>query len=168
MGFAGKIIDKRVKWYIDRHFMAYDAIKAAVARAKLERQDPGAHTGNSGYQPPDPTGNKAVSNLAEVGSVDIVTHNGKYYVIRYPERWLHIMRDCFNHYRGEMIGDLVVARYISHQSPAATAGLLRIGESTYHDWIDIFLTDAAVLAAVQGLIPAEFDAQQAEQPLLLG
>lgn len=163
MGFAGKLVDKRIKGIIDKHFMAYDAINFAVKQAKLEREDPGAHTGNTGYQLPDPTGNKACSNLAEVAAVGVLLQNGKYCTVYHPERWLHIMRDCFHHYQGDMIGQIVVDRYISHRAPAATQGLFRIGESTYYDWVDTFLTDAAVLAAVQGLIPAEFEAGQPQK-----
>lgn len=157
MGFAGKLVDKKIKWLIDKHFMNYEGIKEAIRKAKLEREDTGGRTGNVGYQLPDPTGNKAVRNISEIEQVDIVTHQGKFFTVRKPERWVHIMRDCFNHYKGDMIYDVVVDRYITHRRPQATAGLHRIGESTYHDWVDIFLTDAAVLAAVQGLIPTEFE-----------
>lgn len=163
MGFAGKIIDKKTKWLIDKHFMNYEAIKTGIAKAKVEREDPGARIGNVGYQRPDPTGNKAIRNVSEIEHIGIITNQGKYFLVHHPERWEHIMRDCFNHYRGEMIGDLIVDRYISHRQPQATAGLLRIGETTYHDWVDIFLTDAAVLAAVAGLVPAAFDIGQEQE-----
>lgn len=156
MGFAGKIINKRVKKYIDKHFYNYNAIKAGIAKAKLEREDPGAATGNIGYQLPDPTGNKAIKNASEITRISIITDRGEPFTVHYPERWLNIMKDCFYHYRGEMIGDMVVDRYITHKIPDATAGLLRIDRSTYYDWLDSFLYDAAILAATQKLIDGSF------------
>lgn len=156
MSFACKIIDKNTKRYIDKHFYNYNAIKKGIALAKLEKEDAGAAIGNIGYSPPDPTGNKAIKNVSEITQISVLTVWGDEFTVYMPERWLRIMDQCFDHYNGELVGDMVKARYFSRQAPEATAGILSIAPSTYYEWLDAFLYDAATLAIAGRLINPTF------------
>ncbi len=157
MAYSGKIITKRTKRFIDKMFYNLNAIKKAIAVAEYEKEDTGGRTGDVGYSPPDPTGNKAAHNLSEIPSVTVTTKRGEKFTVHRPQKWVTVLDDCLKHYEGDFTGKLVRRRYFKHQRPEATCSFLAIGESMYYERVDSFLNDVAIIAIKVGLIKGEWE-----------
>lgn len=156
------VISRKTLNIINAKYRQRAAIEAAVWQAKLERQDLGGKTGNIGYTRPDPTGNAAIRNAAEVEVVEITNDRGERITVQKPERWIGVLDAMIYHYqqnadeRHQRTAEIIMRRYFRNESPEVSAGLMGISRATYFNFLDAFLSDTAAVAYHEGLLDLPF------------
>lgn len=149
-------LGKKTIGIIESKFFNYYKIKAAVAEARAEQDAKGGVTGgDSGHsRKSDPTAVAAIKHVMPLNYVYI--QDGLFEMKIYdPEKWVKIMEYTIVAYENQLIGTLANRRYFKKEKPDYTFDSMGIGQRTYYDWRDDFITQAIFFAIAEGLISAE-------------
>lgn len=141
------ILGKKTITKIEMIFFNYQQIIDAVNDIRAEQAK--SKEGGSGIS--DPTANTAISSISPIRFVEIKDGN---YIRRIynPEVWVKIVDYTFSVFGERLEAELARRRYFANEKPDYTADCMRIGQRTYYDWRNDFITQAALMAASENLL----------------
>jgi len=131
------VLSRKQKKYIDKLFYHERQLREAVGELRA------AVVADAAYSA-DPTAKEAVAAIADLP--DLMGYKD-------PETWLRVMDLTWKRYHDHHhIGIVMRARYQRKESPQRTSIENHIVEGTYWLWRDEFLTYAAMMAVMNGII----------------
>ena len=136
---------------IERRFFQEEKIRKAVIAA---RNDSGAGKtggGGSGHAfVSDPTANVAMNNVSFLRTVDIEIGKNEVETVKWPEKWLAVIKATYSFYSGGVIGELLRCRY-SGEPYQTTCINMNISKSLYYQMMVEVQSYALACACQVGL-----------------